>query len=93
MKCCSVFVYVISWAWLRSWFCIFSRPCCFCCVIRAVRCKCLINAPLHVPQLFCSSDLVCVASIWVVVLAACSPGRGEGQLLSTYVCVQLWKCV
>ena len=86
-KCCNVFVYVVSCASLCCWCCIFSWPNCFCFVLQAhVRCKCLINTPLHVLQLFCSSDLVCVASIWVVVLAACSPGKG-GQLLSTCVCV------
>ena len=84
-KCCNVFVYVISWASLCSWCCIFSWPFCF--VLQAhVRCKCLITTPLHVLQLFCSSDLVCVASIWVVVLADCSPGKGGGAVVE-YMCV------
>ena len=89
-KCCNVFVYVISWASLCSWCCMFSWPYCFCFVLQAhVRCKCLINTPLHVLHLFCSSDLVCVASIWVVVLAACSPGRGGGGggTVVEYMCV------
>ena len=47
MKCCSVFVYVISRMLLRSRLCIFVNPILFCVHQVHIRCKCLINTLLY----------------------------------------------